>query len=141
MDITLTLSSVRNKRATTKPCQRKTRNTITIKTAGNCIPVSHGTRKSGAPTKLWRCKTEDIIGHDPHKQQKYFPINIEFSIIIIIITVIHICHSTEIYVFKSLNQNVGKLRTTWDRLRSIFPFLTLSAFRNTTTYVSRNMTA
>jgi hypothetical protein len=43
--------SVRSKKSTINSCQRKTRNTITTETAGNYFPVSHGTRKSGAPTK------------------------------------------------------------------------------------------
>lgn len=43
--------SVRSKKATINACQRKTRNTITTETAGNYFPVSHGMRKSGAPTK------------------------------------------------------------------------------------------
>jgi len=53
--------SVRSKKATINACQRKTRNTITTETAGNYFPVSHGTRKSGAPTKPFHSVAKVVV--------------------------------------------------------------------------------
>lgn len=93
--------SVRSKKATINACQRKTRNTITTETAGNYFPVSHGTRKSGAPTKTLH-SGQRRCGQDPHIGN-IFP-GIQYKVLLLMLLLLllwcyHHHYHTQIWFF------------------------------------------